>query len=383
MFVELLVDAAIQANILWRFNAASAAGAVDPNDFNARRLPIYLYIFISAHLLQVVLTLIAIRTRNTVQVVALAIFNALLLVYAGIEVVELRQTLDYIPPDAAGESKILTLPLNILSGIVLGVLGLAQVIIVVLTWYIWKEFGWRIYRFLGADLAIRRFYRQYQVYESVLCFSFFFFLSFSIQFLFLVLSRQDPEYALTWAMLPISALWLGLGMLAARREWRWPMRVFLVGLLVGMAYFIFKLVRVWQIASKYTQLGYDKLDAGGDADEAQPAQAAVAAALAHALPRALPRALAPRFTGSLMDTVKSYYSVRKSLTVFSALSIFMLILCIVTGVVVLRNFGKGLKEHIDQSKPRHAHARFLAMVPAPFSPVQSNPPSSAQRLTID
>lgn len=66
--------------------------------------------------------------------------------------------------------------------------------------------------------------------------------------------------------------------------------VFMVGLVVGCAYFIFKLVRIWQ----------------------------------------------------LEDT--TYYRLTKSLTVFDVLSLASLASCFVLGVIVWRDFGKGLKE---------------------------------------
>ncbi|EJT49960.1 hypothetical protein A1Q1_00878 [Trichosporon asahii var. asahii CBS 2479] len=360
-----------RANILWRYSEEQHSGAVDSDDYNARRLPIYLYIFVSAHLVQLILTVFAIRTRNTIQVIALAVFNAMLLVYAGIEVAEIRQTLDVYPAseEVASAHKLLTLPLNILTGIVIGVIGLAEVIIVVLTYFVWREFGWRIYKFLGADLRIRTYYRQYQVFESIVCCSFFFFMSFNIQFLFLILNNKDPEYVLTWVMLPLSFLWLAFGLVCARREWRVAMGVFLVGLLAGMAYFIFKLVRVWQNVALYYKLGYD---------HKHTRRAALALlARAGALPLIDTRDVD---TGnSLMDTVKSYYSVRKSLTVFSALSLVMICLCIGYGVVVWLNFGKGLREHVDEGRKPGIMAD---LAPATFKPVSSNP-ASPNRLTID
>lgn len=361
----MLIDVAIQANILWRYSEEQDSGAVSSDDYNARRLPIYLYIFVTAHLVQLILTAFAIRTRNTIQVIALAVFNAMLLAYAGIEVAEIRQTLDVYPAseEVASAHKLLTLPLNILTGIVIGVIGLAEVIIVILTYFVWREFGWRIYKFLGADLRIRTYYRQYQVFESIVCCSFFFFMSFSIQFLFLILNKKDPEYVLTWVMLPLSLLWLALGLVAAKREWRVAMGVFLVGLLAGMAYFIFKLVRVWQNVALYYELGYDRKHTRRALDLLRSAAV-------------LARDVDPGT--SLMDTVKSYYSVRKSLTVFSALSLVMICLCIGYGVVVWLNFGKGLREHVDEGRK----PGFMPELGQTFKPVSSNP-ASPSRLTID
>ena len=44
---------------------------------------------------------------------------------------------------------------------------------------------WDRYRFLGADLQIRRFYRRFQIFECIAYFSAFFCAGFGIQFIWL------------------------------------------------------------------------------------------------------------------------------------------------------------------------------------------------------
>lgn len=104
----------------------------------------------------------------------------------------------------------------------------------------------------------------------------------------MVLRGNDPEKYITIIMLPLSLVWLALGAVAGRWELPWLMGTFLVGMLGGMAYFIFKIVRIWT----------------------QPL---------------------------------AYEGVQKSLTIFSVLSLAMIVLCVAFGIVVWRNFGKGLK----------------------------------------
>lgn len=189
VFLEAVIDIAIQANILWRFQLEvdSAEESSDTTssalEANKRRLPVYLYIFVTAHIVQLGLTVYAIRTRNTIQVIGLAIFNGLFVIYAGIEIEEIRNILGNTTPAANAQTthNLLTLPLNVLTAIVIAVVAASEIAVVVLTWFIWREFGWRIYRFLGADLRIRRFYLQYQIFECICCFSFFFFAGFGVQ----------------------------------------------------------------------------------------------------------------------------------------------------------------------------------------------------------
>lgn len=132
-------------------------------------------------LVQITLTAWAVYYRNTIQVVGLTIFNLLLLIYAAIQVGEINEVLGTDTDNREGTARIFSLPIKILCGLVIAVIATAQIAFFILAWFIWREFGWRIYRFLGADLAIRRYYRQYQIFECILCFSFFFFLGFSVQ----------------------------------------------------------------------------------------------------------------------------------------------------------------------------------------------------------
>lgn len=297
--LEAVIDIAIQANLLWRYDQEISD---DTGWANGRRLRIFLVVFIIAHILQVTYTLWAVYHRNTIQIVGLAIFNCLLLIYAAIQVGEIAEVLGTkTDGNAHTDSKIFSLPTKILSGLVIAVIAAAQIAYVILAWSIWKEFGWRIYRFLGADLQIRRYYRQYQIFECILCFTFFFFLGFGVQFIFMVLRGNDPEKYVTIVMLPVSLVWLVLGAIAGRWELGWLMAVFIVGQHGAIAYFIFKIVRIWTV------------------------------------------------------TDDRYEGVEKSLTIFSVLALVMIVLCIVFGIIVWRNFGKGLKRATGWRRRRHRH----------------------------
>lgn len=115
----------------------------------------------------------------------------------------------------------------------------------------------------------------------------------------MVLRNDDPEKYITILMLPLSLIWLALGAIAGRWELPWLMGTFLAGLLGGVAYFVFKIVRIW------TQ-------------------------------------------------TEGYEGVQKSLTIFSVLSLVMLVLCFSFGIVVWHNFGKGLKRAVGWRRRNRA-----------------------------
>ncbi|ORX34201.1 hypothetical protein BD324DRAFT_583956 [Kockovaella imperatae] len=296
---ELVINLAIEANILWRFHVEINSGDSSEMELeNSRRLPIYLIIYGLAYLWTLVLTVVAIRARNTVQIVGITAFNFAILAYAVIQIYELRKILgDNLAEGLPGEqgdngpsSSLLSLPLNILTAVVIAVVATGSIILIILSYFIRRDFGWDRYRFLGADLQIRKFYFRFQIFECIAYFSAFFCAGFGIQFIWLVLQKTDVEYIITWIMFPLSILLLIMGRFAAKYENRYLMGAFEVGLFAGCAYFVFKLIRIWQQT----------------------------------------------------DTV--YDNVVASLTTFDALSLLSLMACFIGGAVVWSNFGKGLKE---------------------------------------
>ncbi|EIW72740.1 hypothetical protein TREMEDRAFT_16349, partial [Tremella mesenterica DSM 1558] len=286
VILESLIDLSIEGNILWRFNQEAQSSNVSLLILeNKRRLPVYLVIFGLAHLWQLVLTIIAVRTRNTIQAIAVTMFNFAFLGYAVIEIFELRQILG----DDLNHSSLLTVPLNVLTAVVIAVVAVGCCLLVGLSIKLRKEFGWERYRFLGADLQIRKLYARFQVFECICYFSAFFCAGFGIQFIWLVLQPTDAEYIVTWIMFPLSIMFLVVGRFAAKYENKYAMAAFMFGIILGLAYFIYKLIRVWQQTNIYS-------------------------------------------------------NVTRSLTLFDILSLLSLLLCMAFGITVWKNFGKGLKQ---------------------------------------
>ncbi|OXC70921.1 hypothetical protein AYX13_00338 [Cryptococcus neoformans] len=298
---ETVVDLCIEGNILYRFNEEVKSNSSTEVELeNKRRLPIYLIIFGLAHLWQFVLTVIAIRTKNTIQVFALTIFNFAFLGYAVIQIYELRKVLGSNLADGltrGTNTTLMTIPLNVLTALIIVIIGVSCLALLTLSVLLRREFGWQRYRFLGADLMIREYYFKFQVFECICYFSAFFCAGFGIQFIWLVLNPTDAEYIITWVAFPLLIIFLVIGRFAAKYENMYFMAAFMVGLWGGCAYFIFKLVRIWQQVST------------------------------------------------------TYVNLEKSLTIFDMFSLVLLAACGVWGVMVWINFGKGLKQAL-LAKPR-------------------------------
>ena len=122
-----------------------------------------------------------------------------------------------------------------------------------------------------------------------------------MQFLVIVGSNfTDFEFYLTIVAVPVTVGFLLFAAFVTRRESYIGQAIMVVVYLAAMAYFIFKLVRM-----------YDK----GDPQK-----------------------------------VTEYLPARKALTVFAVITILLLVATIVTACVCTKNFNKGLKPHIQKRK---------------------------------
>ncbi|KIY51365.1 hypothetical protein FISHEDRAFT_64356 [Fistulina hepatica ATCC 64428] len=316
VLVETAIDIAIEGELMIRVYEDRDARGLD--DVNANRMPVYLSIFALAHVFQFALAVDAVKHRNTLQFGALTIFNALFLVYAIIQIDEIRTSI----ATSSSSGVISSIPINVLTIIIPCVIGVAELAYIALGWKIYHEFGWKVYKFLGADRKLKKMYVNYQVYECLVKFDVFFWVGFSVQFIWLVLKIEDWEYYLTCAALPLSIVLLVEGHLAARHENKWMMITFLSGCVGAMVYFVFKLVKV--------QL-YKRTD--------------------------------------FVDTWKT-------LTVFSVIAILLLMVTFVMSLLVMHSFGRGLKDALQRNSTAH---RRKASVGANAALGSMNP----NRMSID
>ncbi|GAA5971403.1 hypothetical protein JCM11641_008340 [Rhodosporidiobolus odoratus] len=242
-------------------------------------LPVYLGLFVLAHVTQLVLAVDAIVAKNTIQVVALLLFNTLFLVYAVVQIHEIRNLVN-------GNV------LQVLVWFIPGMISLTEATYVLTIWPIYKEFGWQVFKKIGADRRIKKCYAWYQVFICILKFDFFFFIAFSLQLVFLVPTQTAAERWITVAALPVTLVILFLGYLAVKREHKGYFWGFLAGCGAGCAYFVYKLFIIYR------------------------------------------------------DRERDYRLVFKSLTVFASLCLAALLWTTTCCFICYRHFGRGLKYHM-------------------------------------
>lgn len=137
----------------------------------------------------------------------------------------------------------------------------------------------------------------------MLKFDFFFFLGFTVQFLVVVGNTTDTEFYLTIIAIPVTIVILLMAAWFTRQESVVGMVGTMVLYFAALAYFLFKLVRMYDTSSE-----------------------------------------------SGRRRVADYLPARRSLTTFAVITICLLVVTLVNCVWCTANFGKGLKPHVQKRK---------------------------------
>ena len=145
--------------------------ARDPSAANnaqyAKAIPTDLSLLIFAFLYELVLVYDALRSQNTIQIIGICMMNFGILVYTGIQIDQIHVAIDtlsfyhFLSEEFWADMRgyLIALPCLIC---------LFTVAMVFLAWKLYEEFGWSIYKQIGADLRMKRWYFLYQVLSTLL-----------------------------------------------------------------------------------------------------------------------------------------------------------------------------------------------------------------------
>lgn len=144
---EAVVNISIEAVLLSRYNSTQGLTIAGSNSL--RTLPVFVLCFCLAHSYQTLLSVDACINRNVILVFGLVIFNACFLIYSLIQIGEIRQVLGTGVVQGTGQ----TVPVQVLTGAIPIVIGVSQVAFTILAWFLWKEFGWQVYKAIIGESA--------------------------------------------------------------------------------------------------------------------------------------------------------------------------------------------------------------------------------------
>ncbi|KAF0541029.1 conserved fungal protein [Gigaspora margarita] len=156
---------------------------------------IYHAIFVISLFFQVLLVIDAIWHRNSVQIVALVIFNLLSLAYAGIQLFQ-HQILEdvgtlnatYVPTNPIFSKDDRDAPKNYyearmrpLEHTIVGLISVFSVYLAFMSYMLTKEFGWKNYKIYNADPQVRKALTNLTILQTLIKMDVFFIGSYALQ----------------------------------------------------------------------------------------------------------------------------------------------------------------------------------------------------------
>lgn len=298
---------------------------------SSRAIPTYFALFLFAEIFGIIVAWDSLRLKNTIQVIGLCLYHLALMVYAVIQIDQIKEALGAtLISDSSvwGTSS----PESIQPWLIVvpTVIGVSVLFLSFFAYRLYEELGWTIYKHIGADLALRRRYMAYQIFIALLKFDFIFFVGFTIQFAVIILDASDPEFGLTLSVIPVTILGLLFTSWALRNERRWGMFITLGYFLCAMAYFLFKLIRMYSGPKK-----------------------------------------------SLYGTAK------RPLATFAILTLILLFVSIANACICLNNFGNGLKNYVRQRRVDTMPGSPDVLMDQWYNPKEHGKSITAHRLELD
>ncbi|KAG0151971.1 hypothetical protein CROQUDRAFT_36015 [Cronartium quercuum f. sp. fusiforme G11] len=253
-----------------------------------RTILAYLLIFIIATLFAIFIAIDSLLNKNVTQLIALCFFNISMGVYGAILPGQVDHTIDIsITREEIPVGTLNSIKWRII--IVPTITGICSLVLIGLTWHFYQEFGWDMYRRLGADIKLQKALRVKYVFYMLQKFNFFFLIGFCVQTVLLNGTNFELENVVLAAVaLLASCFFILIATIGVERELKWMMSLY---------YFL------WALAGAF---------------------------LCYEIDRIFPKA----------ENANN----QRSFILFASLTLGMLLSSGICSIPCWRNFGKGLKE---------------------------------------
>ncbi|KAI8616920.1 hypothetical protein BC830DRAFT_152353 [Chytriomyces sp. MP71] len=266
VFVEAVVIIPLESWITSLYFRNSDVFGIHGED---KSIVVYLIIFCLAQIFQIILCWDALYHQNTIQIVGFLFFTTAATAYAVFQCTSINNniaigdanhlwaiqnplqnqtiagnSLYFADSDQKSSMKAMLVAVPVIMGVFLGAFSL-------LFYNLYLEFGWKIYKKIGADPNMRYMFRLYQLFIMLLKLDVFFMFGFGIQFLVLIVQPNDPEFSITIAAIPILMGILAIATHGIRTENKIITTSFMAGLVLAVGYFGFKIFRIFTQSEKY------------------------------------------------------------------------------------------------------------------------------------
>jgi hypothetical protein len=137
-----------------------------------KTIPTYLTLFIFGFIYQLLLVYDSLRLKNTIQVIGLCIYNLGMLIYAAVQVDQIKNSIYSLQDDnfITSGNQVWS---DVHSYLVAApcILALGTVTMSFVAWKLYEEFAWTIYKHISADLRMKQRFLTFQV-SWLTCYSF-------------------------------------------------------------------------------------------------------------------------------------------------------------------------------------------------------------------
>ncbi|RDW72951.1 hypothetical protein BP6252_06858 [Coleophoma cylindrospora] len=278
----------------------------------AKAVPMFLSLFILGLLYQQLLVYDTLAHKNTIQLIGLCFYAACFCIYTSLQVTQLQDAIAELADLGLlliNDVWVKTRPLAILNATVTGAHMLA---LSGISFKLYAEFQWTIYRQLNADLDMQKRFFLFQIYMTLLKFDFFFFIGFLVQNAVVVAGSTATE---NWPVV-VTVMYTVIVLVASswfmKRENKLATAILLV-------------CEVISLVSRVADFSYQGLQL---------------VLLGYFI-----------FRCTNMFTSNSYYlPVRKILTYFAVITVLLGAITLGVGITCMLNFNKGLKPHVSSNR---------------------------------
>ncbi|PSN68082.1 hypothetical protein BS50DRAFT_600036 [Corynespora cassiicola Philippines] len=206
-------------------------------------VPVNFGLFVFGLFYEVALTFDALRLKNNVQVFAISICNALLVVFSIMRYGQTLEVNDGLSTSiAAGNIPLVDHSVEfwgrVQAAMITGtiVLGISTIILWLCAFRLNREFAWAIYRHISGSRQTRRRFLAYETLVVLIKVEIFFFIGFIITYGFVNVHYDIPEFPITMCLIPIVLAMAFMGIYFTRKEKRLGAIIIIVLRLGEIAY---------------------------------------------------------------------------------------------------------------------------------------------------